>query len=84
MLAAGRCTSAERPFGLLKKILIDWATRGIRTKEEAVKELERGSYVSQQNKAWRRKKNHGSENYEQRVVKMDNLENLIVDLNEDI
>ncbi len=84
LLAADECQSAERPFGMLKKILIDWSAKGIRTKDEAEQALSERSRTVTPQKKRNKQKNYGSENYEQRVVRMDELENIIVDLNEDL
>lgn len=83
LMAADECQSAERPFGMLKKILIDWSARGIRTAEQAEGAL-RERVAKQTAHSRGRKTNYGSENYEQRVIKMGDLSNLIVDLNEDL
>ena len=83
LLAADECQSAERPFGLLKKILIDWAGKGIQTKEEAERALTERSKAEP--RPQRKKKDaYGSEAYEQHVVKMEDLKDIIVDLNEDL
>lgn len=84
LLAADECQSAERPFGMLKKILIDWSVKGVRTKDEAEQALSERSRTVTPQKKRNKQKNYGSENYEQRVVRMDELENIIVDLNEDL
>ena len=83
LLGADKAREAERPFGALKKILIDWAARGVRSLDAAQKNLAETDFGAMRKKKMR-KRNYGSENYEQRPVKMEELDNLIVDLNEDL
>ncbi len=83
LYAADECQSAERPFGLLKKILIDWAAKGIKTREEAEKALTERNAAAQREQR-KKKDDYGFGNYQQKVVHMDELDNYIVDLNEDL
>ena len=83
LLAADQARAAERPFGVLKKILIDWSARGIRTAAEAETELS-GRTADEYAPKKRRKRNYGSENFPQKVVHMEGLDNIIVDLDQDL
>ena len=84
LLAADRARTAERPFGVLKKILIDWSARGIRSVSEAEKDLSGRARDEFAPKRQGRRRNYGSENFEQKVVRMDGLDNIIVDLDQDL
>ncbi len=84
LLAAEKARTAERPFGALKKILIDWAARGICSIDEAEKDLSGRSVEEFAPKRQGRKRNYGSQNFNQKVVRMDGLDNIIVDLDQDL
>lgn len=84
LLAADRARTAERPFGALKKILIDWSAKDIRTLGEAEKDLSGRSGEEFESKKQKRRRNYGSQNFNQKVVRMDGLDNIIVDLDTDL
>lgn len=81
LLAADACQSAERPFGALKKLLIDWSTRGVTTAEGAKAAL---AAAPAQTGGRRKKKDYGFDDYAQNPVRMEDLKDIIVDLNEDV
>ena len=78
LMAAEECASGERPLGLLKKILSDWAQAGIHTVEEAEKALTRPNSAAPQ------KKKNKALLYEQKPISEQDFNNLIVDLNEEL
>ena len=78
LMAADECASAERPLGLLKKILSDWAEAGVHTVEEAEKALTRPKSAAP------KKKKNAALLYEQKPISEQDFNNLIVDLNEDV
>ena len=78
LMAADECASAERPLGLLKKILADWAETGVHTAADAEKALTRP------NPAQQKKKKNAALLYEQTPISEQDFNNLIVDLNEDV
>ena len=80
-LAADACRDAERPFGMLKKLLIEWMGKGVNTPEAAKTAL-----AARQTQPVRRsrKKDYASEAYEQHTVRLEDLQDIIVDLNEDL
>ena len=81
LLAADACQSAERPFGALKKLLIDWSARGVTTAEGAKAAL---AAAPAQTGGRRKKKDYGFDDYAQNPVRMEDLKDIIVDLNEDV
>ncbi|MBR0425087.1 MAG: DnaD domain protein [Clostridia bacterium] len=81
LLAADDCRSAERPLGVLKKRLIDWSAQGIVSVEDAKRALET---APKPQISGRKKKDYGFGNYQQNPVRMEDLKDIIVDLNEDL
>ena len=81
-MAADACRDAERPFGVLKKLLIEWMGRKICTVEQAKEALAARQAARPAQRS--RKKNHSSEAYEQHTVRLEDLQDIIVDLNEDL
>jgi len=79
LLAADECAGAERPLGLLKKILSDWANEHIETVEQAEAALNRPKPA-----APKKKKKNGSFVYERETLSEDDFNKLVVDLNEDL
>ncbi len=78
LMAADECASAERPLGLLKKMLADWADAGVHTFEEAERAMTRKKPEP------RKKKKNAALLYEQTPISEADFNNLIVDLNEDV
>ncbi|MBR3037365.1 MAG: DnaD domain protein [Clostridia bacterium] len=78
LMAADECTNAERPLGLLKRMLADWADAGVHTVRDAEKALVRTKPVPQ------KKKKNAALLYEQTPISEQDFNNLIVDLNEDV
>ena len=79
LLAADECAGAERPLGLLKKVLSDWAQNGVVTAEDAEKHLRK-----KQSSPARRQKQNKALVYEQTPISEDDFNRLVVDLNEDL
>ena len=77
-MAADECTNAERPLGLLKRMLADWADTGVHTVRDAEKALVRTKPAPQ------KKKKNAALLYEQTPISEQDFNNLIVDLNEDV
>ena len=79
LLAAETCRTAERPYGVLKKILLRFAEQGIRTEEDAKQALETKP-------AMRPKKrfNRAVDGYEQHAFTNADVEHMIVNLDEDV
>ena len=77
LMAAEECATGERPLGLLKKMLSDWAQAGVHTAEEAGKALTRPKPAA-------RKKKNAALLYEQKPISEQDFNNLIVDLNEEL
>ena len=78
LMAADESAGAERPLGLLKKILSEWADAGVHTMEEAEKQMTRPKPVS------KKTRKNAALLYEQKPISEQDFNNLIVDLNEDI
>ncbi len=78
LLAADQCAAAERPLGLLKTILSEWATTGVKTVEQA---KSRSFQTPSARSARVSKKAHG---YAENPLTDEDIKHLIVDLNEDI
>ena len=78
LLAADACVSAERPFGLLKKILSDWAEQGVHTLDDAKKALDVPK------SAPRKKKKNAALVYAQTPISEQDFNDLVVDLNEEL
>ena len=78
LLAADTCVDAERPFGLLKKILSDWAEQGVHTADDAKKLAEAPKHAP------RRKKKNAALIYAQTPISEQDFNDLIVDLNEEL
>ncbi len=81
LLAADECAGAERPLGMLKKTLSDWASEHIETVEQAEAALNKPK--PQSNKAGRKKKN-AALLYEQTPISETDFNNLVVNLSEDL
>ena len=79
LLAADECAGAERPLGLLKKILSDWANAHIETAEQAEAALNRPKPA-----APKKKKKNGAFVYEREALSEDDFNKLVVDLSEDL
>lgn len=80
LLAAEECIRAERPWGMLKRILSDWAREGIKTTESAKADLNRRASGPKRSAA----KNRAAQGYQQSVIRMEDVEHLVLDLNEDL
>lgn len=78
LMAADESAGAERPLGLLKKILSEWADAGVHTMEEAEKQMTRPKPMS------KKTRKNAALLYEQKPISEQDFNNLIVDLNEDI
>lgn len=81
LLAADECAGAERPLGVLKKLLSDWAGEGVQTVEQAEAALNKPKTAPA--KAPKKKKNGGFL-YEREKLSEEDINKLIVDLNEDL
>ena len=79
-LAADACRTADRPFGLMKKILLDWDSKGIRTLDAAQNALAE----RERSKPMHRKQNRAVTGYAQQPIRDEDIEHMIVDLNEDL
>ena len=79
LLAADECASAERPLGMLKKTLSDWAGEHVETVEQAEAALNRPKTVST-----KKKKKNAALLYQQTPISEQDFNNLIVNLNEDL
>lgn len=79
LLATDECAGAERPLGLLKKILSDWANEHVETVEQAEAALSRPKSAQP-----KRKKKNPALLYEQTPISEDDFNRLIVNLNEDV
>ena len=80
LLAADACRAAERPFGLLKKILLQWVSDGVRTAEQAKIALETRTTEYRPE----RRKKPAVTGYAQRPISDLDIEHMIVDLSEDV
>ena len=78
LLAADKCVDAERPFGLLKKILSDWAEQGVHSAEDARK------LPDAVRPAPRRKKKNAALVYAQTPISEQDFNDLVVDLNDEL
>ncbi|MBR0508138.1 MAG: DnaD domain protein [Clostridia bacterium] len=81
LLAADECAGAERPMGLLKKILSDWANEHIETVEQAEAALNRPKPDAPKKP---KKKKNPALVYEQTRISETDFNNLVVDLSEDL
>jgi hypothetical protein len=79
LLAADECAGAERPLGMLKKILSDWANEHVETVEQAEAAL-----IKPKSAQPKRKKKNPALLYEQTPISEDDFNRLIVNLNEDV
>ena len=79
LLAADECAGAERPLGMLKKLLSDWADAHIETVEQAEAALNRPKPAPT-----KRKKKNAALLYEQTPISETDFNRLIVNLNEDV
>ncbi len=80
LYAAERSRGASEPFGLMKHLLTEWNEKGIKTVEQAVKaEAER-----EEKDAPKRKRKSARGDYDQRRIRNEDIEHLILDLDEDI
>ncbi|MBQ1820074.1 MAG: DnaD domain protein [Clostridia bacterium] len=79
LLAADECAGAERPLGVLKKTLSDWANEHVETAEQAAAALSRPKTPP----AGKKKKN-AALIYEQTPISEQDFNNLVVNLNEDL
>lgn len=77
LMAADECAHAERPLGMLKKILADWADAGVHTVAEAEHALVKPKPAA-------RKKKNKALLYEQTPISETDFNNLVVNLNEDL
>ena len=80
LLAADECAGAERPLGLLKKMLSDWAGEHIETAEQAEASLNKPKPAVER----KRKKKNPALLYEQKPISEEDFNNLIVNLSEDL
>jgi hypothetical protein len=80
LLAADECAGAERPLGLLKKVLSDWANEHIETVEQAEAALNRPKPDAPKKK----KKKNPALVYQQTRISETDFNNLVVDLSEDL
>ena len=71
----------DRETPVLKKRLIDWSAQGIVSVEDAKRALET---APKPQLSGRKKKDYGFGNYQQNPVRMEDLKDIIVDLNEDL
>ncbi len=83
LFAADESRSAERPFGMLKKVLIDWAARNVTTLQDAEKAYEERRKQPAQ-RTGRRGKNRVVEGYSQAPIRDEDVEGMIVDLDKDL
>lgn len=83
LFAADESRSAERPFGLLKKVLIDWSARNICTLAEAEKAYAERRKTPEQ-RTGRKRKNRVVEGYSQTTLSDEDIERMVVDLNKDL
>ena len=83
LFAADESRSAERPFGMLKKVLIDWAARNVTTLQDAEKAYEERRKQPAQ-RTGRRGKNRVVEGYSQAPIRDEDVEGMIVDLDQDL
>ncbi len=81
LLAADECAGAERPLGLLKKVLSDWATEHIETVEQAKAALNRPKPAASGKP---KKKKNPALVYQQTPISETDFNNLVVDLSEDL
>ncbi len=81
LLAADECAGAERPLGLLKKMLSDWANEHIETAEQAEAALNKPKPAGKGSKG---KKKNAALLYEQTPISEEDFNNLVVNLNEDL
>lgn len=79
LLAADECAGAERPLGLLKKLLSDWAGEHIETEEQAKAALNKPKTAPV-----KKKKKNPALLYEQKPISEEDFNNLIVNLSEDL
>ena len=79
LLAAGECAGAERPLGLLKKMLSDWANAHVETLEQAEAALK-----MPRPEPAKKKKQNKALIYKQKPISADDFNQLVVDLNEDV
>ncbi len=79
LLAADECAGAERPLGVLKKLLSDWAGEGVQTVEQAEAALNKPKAAPT-----RKKKRNEALHYAQTPISEEDFNNLVVDLNEDL
>lgn len=79
LLAAAECKAAERPYGMLKKILLRFGEQGTRTIEDAKKSL-----ASQPAAKPKKRFNRAVDGYEQHAFSNADVEHMIVNLDEDI
>ncbi len=79
LLAADECASAERPLGLLKKLLSDWADAHIETEEQA-----KAALITPKAQPAKKKKKNPALLYEQKPISEEDFNNLIVNLSEDL
>lgn len=79
LLAAEECAGAERPLGLLKKMLSDWANEHIETVEQAKDALNRPAPAPV-----KKKKKNAALLYEQTPISEADFNNLVVNLSEDL
>jgi hypothetical protein len=82
LLAADECAGAERPLGVLKKMLSDWAGEHITTVEQAEAALNAPKSAPARKKEKKRK--NTALLYEQSPISEQDFNNLIVNLNEDL
>ena len=79
LLAADECAGAERPLGLLKKLLSDWANAQIKTVEQAQDALRKPAPAPA-----KKKKRNAALLYEQKPISENDFNQLIVNLDEDL
>ena len=79
LLAADECAGAERPLGVLKKTLSDWANEHVETAEQAAAALNRPKAAPA-----KKKKKNVALIYEQTPISEQDFNNLVVNLNEDL
>ncbi len=80
LAAADECANGERPFGLLKKILSDWANAGVKTEAQAIEALSK-----HRNKPTAGgKKNRAVTGYQQTAITKEDIQHMIVDLDQDL
>lgn len=80
LLAADTSASGERPWGLMKKLLADWAKEGVTTLEQA-----EASIAQSRKKAEKpRKRNRAVDGYRQTTITEADVRHMILDLNQDL